>query len=65
MNAKDIQAVYQAQASPEDCEREIADYEAHCDLVCSLIGPACNECDVPVIISVLKKRRNDLIKKGV
>lgn len=60
MNEAEIMVVIEANHTPELCLDELADYEAHCDLVCGKFPPFCNSCEVAQMIAVLKARKRDL-----
>ena len=62
MNEAEIKAVIEAHKTPGACADEIADYEAHCDLVCGKFPPFCNTCEVAQMIAVLKARKRELSK---
>lgn len=65
MDTDQARIVCEAQFTAEDCQREIDDFEAYCDLICGKLAPMCNVCDrdIPVIIAMLKKRMAELLKK--
>jgi len=60
MNEAEIKIAIEANPTPEMCFEELADFEAHCDLVCGKFPPFCNTCEVSQMIAVLKARKREL-----
>lgn len=61
LSSQEACEVANALSSTEACAREIADLEARCDLVCDMLAPGCNDCAVPSVIAIIKRRRRELI----